>query len=231
MGDRYTITADAATLAARYALDVPERYQPRYNAAPTQILPVIIQGSEGFSYFYWGQLPERSNNRSITSKLLMAPAESLPERTTGQMALSHHRCLIPCDGFYEWKQVSKKGKIPYRITWRDGKLFSMAGIWEEFDDESGNVVHTFRILTTPSNQALSDINPRMPLIIPKEAEDHWLSPENTHEQIKPLLKTFESDQFYMYTVSPRLSDPSFDQASLIKPFSAADQFGNYSLFD
>jgi putative SOS response-associated peptidase YedK len=231
MGDRYSITAEATALAARYALDVPERYQPHYNAAPTQILPVITQGSGGFSHFYWGQIPERSNNRSITKKLILTQVEGLSERTNGRTALSSHRCIIPADGIYDWKQVSKKGRIPYRITWRDGKIFSMGGIWEEFDDEEGNLVHTFRILTTPANSALSDINNRMPLIISKEDEDRWLSASVDASGISSLLKTYDNTQFYMYTVSPRVADASYDHPSLVKPFSAADQFGNYSLFD
>lgn len=231
MGDRYTITADSDTLAARYALEVPERYKPRYNAAPTQILPVITQGSGGFSYFYWGQIPEWSNNKSISAKLILGEAEKMVQRATGKQALSHRRCIIPADGYYDWKQVSKKGRIPHRITWRDGRIFSIGGTWEEFEDDEGKIVHTFRILTTPANNYLSDLDNQMPLIIPKTSEHDWLDPDKSLDEIEGMLKTFESDEFHMYTVSPRVTDPSCDQPSLIKPFSPADQFGNYSLFD
>ncbi len=231
MGDRYTITVEASTLAARYALEPPERYQPRYNAAPTQILPVITQGSGGFSFFYWGQIPEWSNNKSISSKLILAEAEKVAQKPTGKQALSERRCLIPADGYYDWKQVSKKGRIPYRVIWRDGKVFSMAGIWEEFEDEEGQTVHTFRILTTAATNNLSDLDSRMPLIIPKSSEADWLSSNESLESIEKLLVPFKSDEFHMYTVSPRMSDEKNDQPSLIKPFSPADQFGNYSLFD
>jgi putative SOS response-associated peptidase YedK len=231
MGDRYTLTVDKATLAARYALEIPERYTPRYNAAPTQILPVITQGSSGCSFFYWGQIPEWSNNKSISGKLIHADSAQFRQKPAGRQALSLRRCLIPADGYYEWKQVSKKGKIPYRVIWRDGKVFSMGGIWEEFEDEEGHTVHTFRILTTQSIPSLSDLNNRMPLIIPKQAEHDWLTPENSLDDLENVMVPFDSDEFHMYTVSPRVSDASYDHPSLVKPFSPADQFGNYSLFD
>lgn len=231
MGDRYTLTADAATLAARYAVEAPERYKERYNAAPTQILPVLTQGSAGYSFFYWGQIPEWSNNKSISDKLILANAEKISQQSQGKQALSKNRCIVPADGYYDWKQVSRKGRIPYRVIWRDGKLFSMAGIWEEFEDDNGQNVHTFRILTTPANKYLSDLGTRMPLIIPKEREHDWLAADTASDDIEDLLTTYESDEFHMYTVSPRVSDVSLDQPSLVKPFSPADQFGNYSLFD
>ena len=231
MGDRYTLTADGDTLSARYAMELPERYKPRYNAAPTQILPVITQGSGGFSFFYWGQIPEWSNNKSISNKLILTDAAWFVQKTAGKQALSQRRCIIPADGYYTWKQVSKKGRIPYRVTWRDGKIFSMGGIWEEFEDEDGHTVHTFRVLTTPSNKYLSDLDAEMPMIVPKFREHDWLATETAISELEELFTPFESDEFHMYTVSPRLSDPDYDNPALVKPFSPADQFGNYSLFD
>lgn len=231
MGDRYTLTADQTQLEARYALELPERYQPRYNAAPTQILPVITQGSGGFSFFYWGQIPEWSNNKAISKKLILADASRFVAKPAGKQALTSHRCIIPADGYYAWKQVSRKGRIPYRVIWRDGKVFSMGGIWEEFEDEEGHTVHTFRILTTPAIDSLSDLDTDMPLIIPKAREHDWLDPDKTSEDLHDVLQPFRSDEFHMYTVSPRVADADYDHPSLVKPFSPADQFGNYSLFD
>ncbi len=231
MGDRYTLTVDEATLAARYAMDIPDRFTPRYNAAPTQILPVITQGSGGFSFFYWGQIPEWSNNKSISAKLIHADAREFSEKAAGRQALSVRRCIVPMDGYYEWKQVSKKGRIPYRVVWREGKVFSVGGLWEEFEDGEGHVVHTFRILTTPPIPSLADLDSKMPLVIPKLNEHDWLDPDKPLEAVSAMLVPFVSEEFHAYTVSPRVADASYDHPTLVKPFSPADQFGNYSLFD
>ncbi len=231
MGDRYTITASREALTERFSRDISERYQPRYNAAPTQVLPVITQGSEGMSYFFWGQLPERSNNKPIGSKLLYVASDALLNTTGGQRLLESYRCLIPADGYYDWRQVSKKGRIPHRIVRQDNGIFGIGGIWEEFEDDEGHIVHTFRIITVPSNTSLKNISTLMPLILNRQDEDLWLDPTTPSEDLKNLIHPPSDMDFRSYTVSPRIENPENDQPGLIKPFSPADQFGNYSLFD
>ena len=231
MGDRYTITAKGEQLSDRFNKDISERYQPRYNAAPTQVMPLITQGSEGMSYFFWGQLPERSFNRPVGEKLLYAQVENIRSAAAGKNLLQTARCLIPSDGFYAWKQVAKKRRIPYRITRQDESLFGMAGIWEEFEDDNGELVHTFRILTRPADANLIDITRRIPFILDDEDEDAWLDNESTFEEILSILDRPSAKSLRHYTVSPRIENTELDMPSLIKPFSPADQFGNYSLFD
>lgn len=231
MGDRYTITAEAEVLSKRFDIDVTERYAPRYNAAPTQVLPVITQGSKGISFFYWGQIPERSKNKTISTKLILAEKETLTEKVSSHNALLQSRCIIPADGFYDWKRISKKGKVPHRFIFGNSEIVSFAGIWEEFEDDEENVVHTFKIITTPANKIIADVNSRMPAVLAKDAEKAWLDNNTPEEVLLDLLTSYPSEKMGSYTVSPRISDLNNEGPSLIKPMAPADQFGNYSLFD
>ena len=109
MCGRYTIIAKAEEIEKRFNVHVPESYQPRYNAAPTQILPVITNSSpDGLSFFHWGLIPKWAKDKSISSKLINARAETLTEKVSFKNALQQRRCLVLADGFYEWKRSSKK---------------------------------------------------------------------------------------------------------------------------
>ena len=144
MVDRYSITAPLQKLAERFSVDVPEGYVPRYNAAPSQLLPVITTDSpEGVSFFYWGIAPAWAKNKSISERIINLRADQLSERPIALKTLKKRRCIIPADGFYGWKKVGKKTSIPYRFTLKSKALFSFPGIWEEYDDDEGNFFHTF----------------------------------------------------------------------------------------
>lgn len=231
VGDRYTITANTEELKERYGVDPGDRYESRYNAAPTQILPILTQGSKGFSYFYWGQIPARAKNKSISTKLIHAESESILQKTSSRNALMSRRCLIPTDGYYDWKKISKKGKIPYRFTFEDNRIMSFAGLWEEFEDENENIFHTFKIITTAANPVVKPVSLRMPLLLPEDKEALWLDKNTTEEDISALFSPLSADEMTYYSVSPKIEDVTLDHPMLLKPSAPADQFGNYSLFD
>src|SRR5215203_3635700 len=105
MIDRYSITAPSLKIRDRFRAEVIEAFTPKYNAAPTQLLPVIIQDSpQGVSTFYWGTSPEWSKNKALSEKIINIPAESIPEKGSLRKALMRTRCIIPADGFYAWKR-------------------------------------------------------------------------------------------------------------------------------
>ncbi|MEM1408151.1 MAG: SOS response-associated peptidase [Bacteroidota bacterium] len=231
MTDRYTITADKNTLLVRFTLESTDGYVPSYNAAPAHILPVITMGSAGLSFFYWGQIPERAKNRSISQKLLYIDGESLTEKQLLHQDLLEQRCLIVADGFYGWKRISKKGKVAHRITFNENEVLGFGGIWEEFENDDGEVVHTFKIITTPSNTLVDTMSPQMPLVLGREQEGLWLDKETDISLLLDLIKPYPISKMQLYTVSPKVKDPNFNHPSLIEPFAPTDQFGNYSLFD
>ncbi len=231
MIERYSLTASANTLKERFAIEVPGYYQPRYNAAPTQLLPLITSESpQGISVFYWGRPPEWARNKSLSERIINLKAENLAERPVLKRTLMKYRCIIPADGFYAWKKLGKKTAIPHRFV-TDQPVFSMAGLWEEFEDEAGNTMHTFILITIHANETVSKVTDRMPVILNKKSEAVWLNNAAAEVDLLNLLIPYPSEKFNLYTVSPRINEIKNDAPSLILPTPPADQFGNLTLFD
>ena len=229
MCGRYSISTEIKVIEKRFKIDVTN-YEPRYNAAPGQLLPIITgENPEGFSFFYWGMTPKWSKNGQISQKLINARAETVNAKASFKQAFARRRCLIPADGFYEWKAVGKKTKIPHRITLQGAEPFAFAGIWEEFEDEGENM-HTFSIITTEANSLVADIHDRMPVILHPKDEQAWLSNDSNEEALIELLRPYEAEQMVQYSVSPRVNSVANEGPELIKHTPPADQHGNYTLF-
>lgn len=232
MCGRYTIIAKAEEIVKRFNVEVPESYTPRYNAAPSQNLPIITnQSPEGVSFFHWGLIPEWAKNKSISTKLINARAETLTEKPSFKNSLKQRRCLVLSNGFYEWKQSSKKSKVPYWIHLASKELFAFAGLWESYEDEAQKPVFTFTIVTTKANSTISRIHERMPVILKPNSEKIWLSSEVTTEEHLSLLKPYDEKEMAFYSISPMVNAVANDNPQLILPTPPADQFGNLTLFD
>jgi putative SOS response-associated peptidase YedK len=232
MIDRYSIGASKAKINERFHSEVLDNYAPNYNASPTQLLPVIMHSSpQGVSTFYWGNLPRWSKNKALAEKIINVHAETILEKAALKRGMMKSRCLIPADGFYAWKKVGKKTTIPYRFVLTDSDLFSFAGIWEEFEDEDGNELHTFSMITTTANELVASVQERMPAILTQATEKIWMDPESSESALMNLLQPYPADKMNYYPVSPRILDISVNVPSLIIPTPPADQFGNLTLFD
>jgi putative SOS response-associated peptidase YedK len=232
MIDRYSLTASAEVIRERFSVDVPEFYQPRFNAAPTHLLPVVTSAAaSGLSLFYWGTSPEWSKNKVPSEKMINVRGESLEEKPALKRALKKNRCLIPADGFYCWKKVGKKTSIPYRFVLNSKEPFAFAGLWEEFEDTDGNEIQTFMIFTQESNSLVAQVQDRMPVILAKQNEKLWLDPNQDDASLMSMLTAYPPAAMTHYPVSPGISDIKIDLASLIIPTSPADQHGNLTLFD
>jgi len=230
--DRYTLSQSKEELTDRFIIEVPDSYRPSYNIFPSKLVPVItIGGKAGLSWFYWGVHPELSKNKSITPKLFNTTVNEIETRLSLKNILASSRCIVPADGYYCWKKVSKKGSIPYRVTRSDGKAFSFPGIWEEFEDTNGNMIHTFRIITVTAPSTMSHLGETVPVLLDEATEEKWLNPDLNVDELIPLLVSYPESELHIYTVSSRIGNNSVDSEQLINPAPAADQFGNYSLFD
>jgi putative SOS response-associated peptidase YedK len=232
MIDRYSITATQDKIRERFSADIPELLQPRYNAAPTQLLPVITSDApQGIGTFYWGTSPEWSKNKQLSEKIINVRAEQISEKVSLQKALLKKRCIVPADGFYAWKKAGKKTMIPYRFVTKDQDVFSFAGFWDEYEDTDGIEFHTFTIITTSSNEIIAPIHDRMPVILNRDTEKIWLDKNSDESTLMSLLIPYPALSINLYSVSPRISDSSTDVPSLITPAPPADQHGNLTLFD
>jgi len=232
MIERYSIHASAKQIAARFQIEESETFKPRYNAAPSQLLPVITHESpQGFSYFYWGAAPQWSKNKTFAERIINTRGEIIKDKPVQKKNLKSHRCLIPADSFYAWKRVGKKTQVPWRILLKSKEVFSFAGLWEEYDDHEGNSFHTFSIITVPALHWIADITDRMPVIFSRNEEKIWLDKNSSEEQLLNLLSVYPTHLLDGYNVSPIINSVEKDGPSLIIPTPPADQFGNLTLFD
>jgi putative SOS response-associated peptidase YedK len=228
---RYSIVAKAEEIAERFSVEVLPSYLPHYNAAPSQLLPVITSESpRGVSTFYWGLVPQLAGNKSVSERIINVRAETILQKPVFRNALKNQRCLVPADGFYEWKKLGKKTTIPYRFIRKDKSLFAFAGIWEEYEDLNGTTLHTFSILTTEPNEVVSPIHDRMPVILSPQAEKIWLAPNTAEAELVNVLKAFPAQEMESYTVSHRVNSVKNDDHYLLMPTPPTDQLGNLTLF-
>lgn len=231
MCGRYSLSKSKIELEERFQAEMLPDFKPRYNVAPTQLVPVITsQSPKGFSFFYWGITPEFGKNKPVAQKLINARAESVNDKVSFKSSFEKRRCLIPADGFYEWKKLGKKTKIPYRFTLKEDELFAFAGIWEEYETVNGEIQHTFLILTTGPNDIVSEIHDRMPVILNRQMEKKWLDNYTSESELLAMLHPYPSDQMLSYTVSPLVNSVENDVPSILRKTSPADQHGNYTLF-
>lgn len=231
MCGRYSLSKSKIELEERFQAEMLADFKPRYNIAPTQLVPVITSDApKGFSFFYWGITPDFGQNKPVAQKLINAKAETVHEKISFKNSFQRRRCLIPADGFFEWKRLGKKTKIPYRFTLREEEIFSFAGIWEEYETVTGEIQHTFLILTTSPNEVVADVHDRMPLILSRESEKKWLDKYSSETELLNLLKPYPAELMLHYTVSPLVNSVQNDSPGIIRRTSPMDQFGNYTLF-
>jgi putative SOS response-associated peptidase YedK len=233
MIERYTLTVSPEEIKKQLNVDPTPGYKHVFNAAPTHLLPVITHlQPEGFSFFYWGLPPEMTKNKPISRKLINASTDQIASKISYKNALLKRRCLIPADGFYLWKQISKKGKVPYRFIFNNEEVFMIAGIWEEFDSENSTDTHTFSmIINTARTDNFKTFSESIPAIIRKSNVKEWLSSDTQEDRLIKLLNDYPKEEMGFYPVSSMISNIHLNDRKLIKPSKPVDQFGNYSLFD
>jgi putative SOS response-associated peptidase YedK len=190
---------------ATFYSDELERYNPlpNYNVAPTQMLPVITEGDANrIHIFRWGLVPFWAKDLSIGTKMINARSETLLEKPAFKSLIASKRCIIPLDGFYEWKKDDKGNKIPFRIVVTDQEIFGAAGLWDVWVDKvSGQEWHTFTIITTPPNHLMEAIHDRMPAILLRDNESLWLDEAVRPSEAVELLSPYPSENMRAYQVS------------------------------
>ena len=195
-----------------------ERYNPlpNYNVAPTHMHPVITNQDPGhIRFFRWGLIPFWAKNKKIGYKMINARIETIMEKSVFKTPMQKRRCLVPFDGFYEWKKT-EKGKIPYRIVTLNQEIFTIAGLWEKWKDPEGGEIYTFTLITQPSNGVLKNIHDRMPAILLPEQEKLWLDAEIPAVELLNEIAPYPDEMINAYTVSTRVNKVSENDKDLIK---------------
>jgi putative SOS response-associated peptidase YedK len=190
---------------------------PRYNIAPGQMVPVIIaQGLRRIALMRWGLIPHWAKDEETAYKMINARVETLTQRPAFRGLLSHHRCLVPASGFYEW-QGEGRDKTPYYIYPEDRRYIAFAGLYDVWINAHGEELSTFTIITTEANDFMARLHNRMPVIIGRELEDAWLDPELTKAQdVLDVLSRSTGLALDAYAVSRLVNRPSIDSQALIQ---------------
>ncbi|MEO8504123.1 MAG: SOS response-associated peptidase [Acidobacteriota bacterium] len=232
MCGRYTLTSPGAVFAELGDLLGGPRAtgtahvdrKPRYNISPTQAAPVLRAGRSGreIADLRWGLVPSYAADPSVGSRHINARAETVAEKPAFRDSLRQRRCLVPADGFYEWRPdpADAKKRWPYFIHRSDGRPFVFAGLWSSWRGE----LETFTILTTEPTSFLRSLHDRMPLVLRPEERELWLDAEaKLVATWLADLPTREGLEFEAYPVSARVNRPVNDDAEILVPVESPAQ--------
>lgn len=216
MCGRYSFAIEDALILERFGLRVRTAiYKARYNCTPTQNLAVIVNTApDALQFFRWGLIPSWAKESSMGNKLINARAETLTEKPSFRNAFRNRRCLVPVTGFFEWKRDT--GKTPYHIRLKSGEPFCFAGLWDKWINPGGEAIHSFTIITTTPNELMENIHDRMPVILPREDEQRWISPQPDPSLVE-LLKPFPALMMEAFQVSKLVNTPVNDSPAVLEP--------------
>jgi putative SOS response-associated peptidase YedK len=200
---------------------------PRFNIAPSQEVLVVTEEAEQrtLSLSKWGLIPSWSTDGAV---FINARAETLEQKGNFKESFERRRCLIPADGFYEWKKAGKL-KQPYFFQMKDEAPFSFAGIWDRWRRGDAPITSCAIITTTP-NLLVESIHDRMPVILRAEDQDAWLRSNARLEELKALMKPFPASEMKSFPVSLEVNSPHVDEPRLVEP-TAEDLPRSGLLFD
>ncbi len=221
MCGRFTLTADPAEIIEVFGdFTFPTKFSPRYNIAPTQpVLAIPNNPNRKADFFIWGLIPSWAKDPSIGNKLINARGETIAEKPSFRGGFKYKRCIIPTDGFYEWKaSPGEKTKTPYFIHMKNRKPFAFAGLWDEWQSPDGGAVCTCTIITTEPNELMSTLHNRMPVILAPKDYALWLDPApQTPEKLVHLIKPFPADAMSAHPVSTLVNKPGNDRPECVVP--------------
>jgi putative SOS response-associated peptidase YedK len=223
MCGRYVITSTPEAIRALFGYTEQPNFPPRFNVAPTQPIPVVrlADGKRSFALMRWGLLPAWLKDPKGFPLLINARGESVLDKAAFRNAVRRRRCLIPNDGFYEWREGTPKR--PYFVRGKPGAdgtapPLAFAGLWETWTGPNGEELDTAAIITTTANRRLTPIHERMPVYVPPEAFDMWLDCARVDAEIAAALIAPANDNLLeAYQVSSAVNRVVNDSAELIAP--------------
>ena len=232
MCGRFTLSTPASRISQLFRdfpLDLAGRdFGKSYNIAPTQSVWAVGSGFPAAEsaitahQLHWGLVPSWARDRNSAAKLINARGESVATKPSFRSAFKKRRCLVPADGFFEWKKVGS-GKQPYYIQMDAGEPFCFAGIWESWSgDADAAPLLTCSLITTAANSAMSPLHHRMPVILQPADFPLWLDPETQQpELLEPLLAPQEDLKLLATPVSTLVNKPANNSPACIEPVEAA----------
>jgi putative SOS response-associated peptidase YedK len=196
--------------------------QPSWNLAPTDNLAIVrhhpVARERRLDLARWGLVPYWAKDIKIGFSTFNARSEGVATAPAFREAFRGRRCLIPLDGFYEWKKLGPKERQPYTVELRQGGLMALAGLWEIWKSPQGETVRSTTIVTCPANPLLAPLHERMPVILPPDAWPRWLGEtETAPAELLPLLAPYPAEQMSLWPVDKRVGNIKNNDPGLVEP--------------
>ncbi len=217
--------------------DKNESLQRTYyvNSFSLPQMPVITNtDSDHIQFYYWGLIPfwvkKVDDAEKIRTQTMNARAETLFDKPSFRNSVKNNRCLVPADGFFEWRYILGKN-YPYYIYLKDKQLFSFAGLWDEWTNpETSEKLFTYTIITCEPNNLLRKIHnkkKRMPVIIPRNKQQKWISNSLNIDEIKDFLIPYPDEEMDAYTISRLITSKNQDRnvPDVLNPYSYSELIG------
>jgi putative SOS response-associated peptidase YedK len=213
---RYLVTSQPNDLGRLFSVDDLDAEQPApsLNVAPTEPVPAVLERHDRreLRALRWGLIPSWADDRRIANRLINARAESVADKPAFRGAFLRRRCLLPADGYYEWRRSHDGTRHPYRIARPDRGPLAFAGLWEVWRDPAAGpdapLLRTCTIITTAAAPSLAWLHDRMPVVLPTDAWDDWLDRDLQDEgELRHLLARTAEDVLTTTPASPAVNDP------------------------
>ena len=216
MCGRFALKLPPAELVTRFGLSECADFEPRFNIPPGTDIPVIRRSPEGARVLHllrWGLVPHWAKDPTIGNRLANARGESVADKPAFREAFRKRRCLVPADGFYEWKTEGRT-KQPYYFSHLSGAPLVLAGLWESWRAPDGTILRTVCLITTSANALMAPIHDRMPVLLDPRDWSTWL--EGSMEQAAQLIAPYADGALQCWPVDRRLNRPTEEGAGLIE---------------
>jgi len=237
MCGRYTLTSTQGIIEElELATDEPavanEWWRPRFNIAPTQPAPVVLlrDGARQLEMMRWGLVPHWADSLAIGARMINARVETLDTKPAFRDAVQRRRCLVPADGFFEWRLRGpgrSAKRIPYYLRPVPQHVVAFAGLWERWKAPDGVWVTSFTIVTGPPNELAAKFHDRMPVVLAREHYATWLAPEPLPSDVlAAVLAVPPVADWQAAEVSPKANSPDNDEPEVIEPVLDAGEAGD-----
>lgn len=223
MCGRFVLMTPSKSLAERFLVEEILEEGPRYNIAPTQMVAIIRlnaqTGRRELRMVKWGLIPYWAKDSSIGHKLINARCESIHEKPAFRTAFKFRRCLVPADGYYDWKKTGKS-RQPFLFRMADASPYAFAGLWEKWKSPEGEMTESCTIITTPANELVAPVHDRMPAILKPEDYDTWLDPRMKDPKVLlKLLTPFPSELMVSVPVSSKVNKATYEGPDCVEPIT------------
>ena len=222
MCGRYALKTSVPEIARILGATANADFPASYNVAPSRNVPVCRVSADGdreLVLLRWGLVPHWAKELNERYRMINARAETVHEKPAYRVPFRRRRCLVPADGYFEWK-AGPQGKQPYFIHRDDGMPLFLAGLWDRWEKGDHGPLDSFSIVTTAASDHLAAIHDRMPVIIGEAHRGAWLDPElEDVQRLRPLLNPLSEIELSLTPVSTYVNNPRHDDPRCLQPLT------------